>query len=82
MPQGCVKGRFPLIPFTDVHKVVGIMQVKLGKDGGALKGLKSRVDEGQWIFILYSDIIQTSEDNTQSECPILLPYKKEPGSQR
>jgi hypothetical protein len=54
----CVKHRFPLVPLSDVDKMVGIPEVEFGEPRGTMEGGKSRTDEWQRILVLHCDIIQ------------------------
>lgn len=41
VPNGCIKGRLPLISLPYAHQVISIAEVQFGEDGGSLQVFKS-----------------------------------------
>jgi len=59
-----------------------MLEVNLGVDLGMAGGVQKVGNEREWITILLSDFVKTSEVNTQLEGAILLLYKEDRSSMR
>ena len=52
------------------------MEVELGVDLCTAQLVEEVGDEGDWVLILLSDLVEVSEVDTESQCAILLLHKE------
>lgn len=58
MTTRCVEGCLQFVPLLNDYQMIGVVQVKLEKDGGSLQQFESRRHQKQWITVITSDFIQ------------------------
>ena len=62
-----VEGGFPFITFTDLNKVVGMLQVDFGIYRGLLWAVKEVGDAWKWISVFLGDFIERLKVGTETE---------------
>lgn len=60
MAQRGVEGHLPLVPLSDLHQMIGVVEVEFREDLGSVERGKHSAEEGQWILVLDSDLIEGS----------------------
>ena len=68
----------PLIPLSNAHQVVGVVEVQLGEEGGTLQEFKGGRHQGKRVPVLDGDVIDRTIVNARTQGPVLLPHEEEP----
>ena len=55
-----------LVPFLYSYAVIRVFKVEFSKDPYSYEPIKCLIDEGEWIAILYSDLIQATVVDAKS----------------
>lgn len=77
MTGGGVERRFQLVPLPNANKVIGVSKVQLGENCRPLEKRKGRGHEGQWVSVLYRDVVQARVVDAWSEGLVLLLHEEE-----
>src|SRR5437667_5152493 len=69
--------RLPFVSLPEPDAIVSVLQVQLAEDPGSVETVQQFTDQGQWVAVLDSDVVQASVVDTESEGPILLGNKQD-----
>lgn len=59
-------------PLLKCEQIVGIPEVDPGENCCLRKGVQNSVQQGEWMAILYGDLIQPSVINARMQRPLFL----------
>jgi len=60
------KSCFPLVTFADPNAVIGILQVELGKDNGAMEPIEKLGDQGKRVAVLHCNGVEATVVNAEA----------------
>lgn len=57
--------------------MIGVAEVHLSEYRSFMEGVKGSVDQGQWVCVLYRNVIQSTEIDARAEGAVFLPNEEE-----
>lgn len=76
MAQRGVEFHLPLVPLSDLHQMIGVAEVEFREDLGSVEQGEHSIEEGQWILVLDSDLIEVSVVDAETQRAIFLLHKR------
>ena len=61
------EGGFPFVTFTNLNKVVGVLQVNFGIHGGLSRAVKEVGDAQEWISVLLGNFVECLKVGAETE---------------
>src|SRR5882724_10653148 len=75
-----VKGCLPLVATCDVNIVIASMQIELAVDIHSTELVKEVCDDGDWVLILFGDLVEVPEVHTKLQATIIFLGKEDRGT--
>lgn len=82
MSELCPAYAFLFIASSDLHQVVGSLEVKFNQYAGSFETVKQLWDERQGLLVMNGNLVQGPVINTEAETFILLLDKEDRGSRK